>query len=295
MCPGSSKLLVLGAGPAGVAAAVEALRLGAEVLLIDARGRPGGNIRLAHEVRNLPFLPARVSGASVARGLTRFLARWGARVEAARVLRVETDADGILLRADEGRLYRGGALVLATGSRAVTPDWAGLAGLPRGRLHASARAACWPSVPARAAVIGGGDVAWDQARYLLARGSRVDVLTRSTHARAPDWLREAALDEGARWCPGTRIQGVRPEGDGLRLLPEEGAALPYDRVVVAMGRVPARPPGVEACLRACPDRVRLAGDVRGHGARHVTVALGQGSAAAFELVTRMASRYLGAP
>jgi thioredoxin reductase len=288
-------LIVLGAGPAGLAAAVEAARLGVEALVLDSRGRAGGTIRLAHEVRNVPFVPARCSGATVARGLELFAARWDVTIRQAHVSRVEATAEGFELQTGDGRTWRCARLVVATGTRARAPGWPGLSPRFAFPLAGSARAAfAHGHRPVSAVVAGGGDMAWDQARYLLSRGVLVTVLTRSQSSRAPAWLREAAIDEGARWIPGVNVVEARPFMSGLELRLETwpgatgpapaGGVLRCDCVISSLGRVPALPRGLEICQGQRLEILRFAGDVTGNPVRHVMVALGEGFRAAFDLL-----------
>jgi len=55
----NADLLIIGAGPAGIAAASEAARSGASFNLIDETGRAGGAIGLAYETRGIPFVADR--------------------------------------------------------------------------------------------------------------------------------------------------------------------------------------------------------------------------------------------
>ena len=58
----NADLLIIGAGPAGIAAASEAARSGASFNLIDETGRAGGAIGLAYETRGIPFVADRTPG-----------------------------------------------------------------------------------------------------------------------------------------------------------------------------------------------------------------------------------------
>jgi thioredoxin reductase len=293
--PGLLPFIVIGAGPAGLAAAVEAARQGVETLVLDASGRAGGAIRLAHEVRNVPFLPARCTGAAVVRGLELFAARWGVTIRQARVTRIEATEEGYSLVTGDGRAWRCARLVVATGTHPRHPAWKGAPEHFAFPFVASARAAVGGGRrPVSAIVAGGGDVAWDQARYLLSRGVLVTVLTRSRSSHAPAWLKEAATDEGARWIPGVNIAELRPFMSGLELRLEawpdaalpapSGGVLRADCVVSALGHVPSLPEGAMRLAGDGHETLRLAGDATGSAARHVVAAMGDGCRAAFELL-----------
>ncbi|MBN2342121.1 MAG: NAD(P)/FAD-dependent oxidoreductase [Deltaproteobacteria bacterium] len=66
-------VIVVGAGPAGVSAAVQCKRLGLDVVLLDKTGAAGGLISNAYQVENYPGLEAPVPGPIFAERLSRFV------------------------------------------------------------------------------------------------------------------------------------------------------------------------------------------------------------------------------
>lgn len=274
-------LAVVGAGPAGVAAAAEAARQGACPLLLDASGHAGGTIRLAHEVRNIPFLQNGARGEEVADHIASFLERWDVAVQPAHVTRVAVAGDAIELETQQGLRYLADRLVLSLGTRALRPDIPGMEGF----IASSASEACTTEAPRKALVIGGSDVAMDQARWLRARGCQVEVLSRGA-LRAPAWLIQAAQREGVMLSTDARVI-ARAEDGALRIRRGGRETLEsVDAVVAAVGRQPLEVTGVREVLSQCPQRVRIAGDGRGRRARHVVAALGDGCVAAAELLAR---------
>lgn len=279
-------LVVVGAGAAGIAAAIEARRCGAEVVLLDEHGVAGGTIRIAHEVRNVPFLPDRAPGQLVADALRELLCRWSIGVIPGRCVRIASKReDLVVVRSDGVRVMACGA-VIATGARAMLPE---LTGLARGSDPPWAQSApdAFASGPiASAAVVGGSDVAFDQARWLRARGAAVTVLCRGAVPKAPAWLVHAAHEEGvALWCS-TRVvaaQWIPPHA--VLQLDRSGqkGELRAERIVPAIGRAPAWRAEIAIDEEAMP-RVRIAGDARGRRARYVSAALGDGCVAAAELL-----------
>lgn len=279
-------LIVVGAGPAGIAAAVEARRSGATVVLLDPTGVAGGGIRVAHEVRNVPFLPDRVSGAQVASSLRAFAERWGLEVTPQRCVRIERDDSGVLVSTWEGGQLKGCGVVVATGTRPLLPRISGLPEMFERPWAQSAPDACSDGPIGSAAVLGASDVAFDQARWLRAHGVAVTVLCRAASPKAPAWLVEAALGEGVALRTGARaLSGccvparviLRVEANGMR------DELKVDRVVAAVGRAPTWRESIAVDAEATSS-VRIAGDAAGRRARHVVAALGDGCTAAADLL-----------
>ncbi len=284
------RLGVIGAGPAGIGAATEAMRQGVEPLLLDQSGRGGGTIRIAHEVRNVPFLADRVEGPVVAAHLEDFLRRWDVAVRPGSVTQVALVGDGIEIVISDGARHVVDALVVAVGTRALIPRIDGLASGCAGSesLFADAVSACCRAIPDRAVVIGGSDVAMDQARWLRARGASVEVLSRGA-TRAPRWLVQAACDEGVVVREHAKVVRGAEHPEGLQLVVQQGkeeSVVRVNAVVAAIGRKPVRVEGLGEVLAAQPERVRVVGDATGRRARHVMAALGDGCVAAVELLAK---------
>ncbi len=71
-----TEVLVVGAGPAGTAAAIQLVRLGHSVILADRTGQTGGLVRNAFEVQNSPFTYPPASGQQLALAMQRHLSKW---------------------------------------------------------------------------------------------------------------------------------------------------------------------------------------------------------------------------
>jgi len=288
----SDPLVVLGAGPAGIAAAVEAKRSGADVVLIDPSGVAGGTIAVAHEVRNVPFVGDACSGQRVAEDLAAYAKRWGLTVVADRGEAIRAGDGNVIVETAHGMRIGALGVVVATGAAPVIPDGFGLAGRIVFPWAASAPAAWCGGRSRRVIVLGASDVAFDQSRWLATRGVQVELLCRAARPRAPAWLVEAANREGVRVRTQTILESVAVRGDGAEVLMRDGqgqSAMHVDRVLVAIGRAPRWMVEMEIDT-AARSRVRIAGDAVGRRARHVVVALGDGCVAAAELIASARER-----
>jgi len=116
-------LVVVGAGPAGLAAAVYAASEGLKVAVLDAKA-PGGQAGTSSKIENYFGFPTGVSGQALAgRGLSqcrKFGAEVGVPIEALTIECVDTQSFQIGLDHDEGVHAR--AVVIATGARYRKPD-----------------------------------------------------------------------------------------------------------------------------------------------------------------------------
>jgi D-hydroxyproline dehydrogenase subunit alpha len=179
----SCDVAVVGAGPAGLAAAVAARRAGADVVVIDAYAAPGGQIwRRRHDDPGMEALPR--DGRHALRALAATTVRvlsgrsvWG--VEAPRTLRL----DGPPWRVEAG------AVVMATGAydRPVAfPGWTLPGVLTAGAAQALAKGQ--GVLPGRRVLLAGaGPFLLPVARQLTSQGAEVVAVAEATRRR--DWLR----------------------------------------------------------------------------------------------------------
>lgn len=104
--------LIIGAGPAGLSAAIYLKRAGVSFLLLD-KGAPGGKLNNIHEVANMPgFLP--VSGYDLAVSLYKSVEATGVELTYGEVLSVKKEGDLFAVHTDaEDYLVKG--IIVATG------------------------------------------------------------------------------------------------------------------------------------------------------------------------------------
>jgi len=265
------RIVVVGAGPAGLAAAAEAAAAGHEVVVLERAARIGGQVALAG---------AAPGHAELARSLVRNYERLLARVE----LRLETEADE-----DKVARHEPDAVVAACGARPYAGDlrvdeieslqaWDVLAGArPRGRAVVVAD---W-----------GGDAAGlDCAELLAGEGRDVTVALASVAAGEAVHQYQRNLYLARLYRAGVRLEHhvevVAASADGVvcrnLFAPELERVLPADAVVLSPGRVPET--GLAERLAARGLTVEEAGDVL--GPRGIEEAILEGTLAAQRAATR---------
>ncbi len=213
----NAALVVVGAGPAGLAAAMAAAEAGVDVLLLDAAPAAGGQIWRAR--RGVPVRP-------VARACTR-LARAGVRVLAGARVTMALPDRTLLVDAPQGaRRVRWQRLVLATGARERLlpfPGWTLPGVFGAGGLQALVKGG-WPVDGQRVVVAGSGPLLLASAATLRGEGARIAGLAEEADAarfgaalaRHPAKLLQATrlgiVLAGVPWLHGWRV--VAAEGDG---------------------------------------------------------------------------------
>jgi len=115
--PQAFDLIVLGAGPAGLAAAIYAARARLRTLVVD-ESIPGGQVKTTHLVSNYPGFPEDVKGADLARAFAAQAERFGAVVRrGGEVTALELREPTKRLELDEEEEVTAPVVILATGAR----------------------------------------------------------------------------------------------------------------------------------------------------------------------------------
>ena len=108
-------LVIVGAGPAGLAAAVNAASEGLRTVVVEAVA-PGGQAGTTSMIQNLLGFPDGISGSELATRAVAQARRFGAELLLARPLAdVSADGPGYVARLSDGTLVRGGSLLFASG------------------------------------------------------------------------------------------------------------------------------------------------------------------------------------
>jgi thioredoxin reductase (NADPH) len=173
-------VIIVGAGPAGLAAAVYAASEGLDVLVIETSS-PGGQAGSSSKIENYLGFPTGVSGQELAgRAATQAL-KFGAQMTIARtVLGLNCDQRPFLVKLDGGEALAARAIVIATGAqynRLALPNLQRYEG--NGVYYGATYMEAQLCVGDEIAVVGGGNSAGQAATYLAQTASRVHMLVRS--------------------------------------------------------------------------------------------------------------------
>ena len=296
----SPEVLIVGAGPAGVSAALWARSLGLSAMVLEAGPRAGGQI---HHIRfplanvggvvggDGPALAASLAAQIVAAGVE---ARYGVSAAA---LEPATPA----VRTIAGDRFAAAALLVATGVRRRRLDVPGEAAL-------EGRGVSWSATQDRTrfagqdvVVAGGGDGAFENALLLADVGCAVTLVVRGSPRARGEFRRRVAASPRIEVLEDTRVTAVLGE-ERVRAVRLSGARGEFERpaagLVVKVGAVPNSewcadvldrdPEGyvrVDERFATSRPRVWAAGDVTRPPLAAIAVAMGQGALAAAAIRT----------
>jgi thioredoxin reductase (NADPH) len=175
---------VVGAGPAGLAAAVYGASEGLSVLVIDARSF-GGQAGASTRIENYLGFPTGISGLALAGRAYTQAQKFGARmVIPAEVVRLDCDRpsarDPLELRFSDARTVRSHTVVIATGARYRRPDCANLKAMEgHGVWYWASPIEAKMCGGEEVALVGGGNSAGQAAVFLAGHASKVWMLVRA--------------------------------------------------------------------------------------------------------------------
>ena len=184
-----SKLLILGAGPAGYTAAIYAARAGLSPLLV-AGMQPGGQLTITTDVENYPGFAEAVQGPWLMDQMAAQATHCGTKVVQDVITSIDLTRRPFRAVGDSGDVYVADALVIATGAQA---RWLGIPGEKElGGFGVSACATCdgFFYRGKDVAVIGGGNSATEEALYLSNLARHVTLIHRRDTLRSEKILQQ---------------------------------------------------------------------------------------------------------
>jgi thioredoxin reductase (NADPH) len=183
-------VIILGSGPAGLAAAVYAARADRKPLVL-AGSDPGGQVALTDTIENYPGFPQGIQGVELYDLFQKQAERFGARVDFSSATAVDLTARPFRITADSGE-YRTKALIIATGA---SPRKLGVPGEAEYAGRGVSYCATCDGAFFRGrtiAVVGGGDSALEEGIFLTRFATTVTIIHRRKELRAGVILRERA-------------------------------------------------------------------------------------------------------
>ncbi len=238
-------LIIIGSGPAGLCAAIYALRARLDTIIIERTGMGGGQITSTYEVDNYPGLPD-ISGMDLAKRMREHVDKLDGHFTNGDVASVTVDEESQLksVTLTDGTSYLCRTIIIATGAthrKLNVPGETALTG-----MGVSYCATCDGAFfkDLTAAVVGGGDVALEDAIYLSKICRQVYIIHRRDTFRGAKILSENLLS-----LPNitpvynsivTDIQGKFEVGSIhlQNVVTKEISELPVDGVFIAVGNLP---------------------------------------------------------
>src|SRR5487761_1684542 len=187
--PLHSKVLIIGAGPAGYTAAIYAARANLAPLLV-AGLQPGGQLTITTDVENYPGFAEIVQGPWLMEQMQRQAEHVGTRIVSDVITAIDLGRRPFVTTGDSGDRYVGESVIIATGAQA---RWLGLPSEETYRgFGVSACATCdgFFFRGKDVVVVGGGNTAAEEALYLTNHARHVTLIHRRDALRAEKILQD---------------------------------------------------------------------------------------------------------
>jgi thioredoxin reductase (NADPH) len=294
-------LAIVGAGPAGLTAALYGARARARTVVFEA-GLPGGQIVKTEWVENYPGFPQGISGPELGDFMVRQAERFGAEIRTfAPVESLRHEGTDLVLTTDQGEV-QAHAVIVATGA---DPRKLGVPG----EEEFTGRGVSWCATcdgplfrDKVVGVVGGGDTAVQESNFLTKFASEVHLIHRRQVLRATECIQERCFINPKISFHWNRVveevAGEAGKVGGLRLGSTTGEAeefLKLDGVFIFVGVQPRNEllRGLidldeqgfaligQNCVTSAPG-IYAAGDVTASDLKQVITAAAKGASAAFE-------------
>jgi thioredoxin reductase (NADPH) len=319
-------LIVVGAGPAGLSAAVYASSEGLRTTVLDA-GAVGGQAGSSSLIRNYLGFPRGLGGGELAQRAYQQAWLFGTRFRFThRVDALEQRGDSFAVRTEDGMEVTAQAVVLALGVEYRRLDGPGLAALEgAGVYYGASMSEAHALAGEDVFVVGGGNSAGQAALHLARYARQVTILVRSATLATSmsqyliDTI-DAAPNVDVRY--GTQVVGVTGKGrlEHLELHGDRSESVPAAALVVLIGAHPLTkwlPPEIARdewgyvltgpaipnwplerpalALETSLPGVFAAGDVRARSIKRVAAAAGSGALAISDVHAYLAGETAGWP
>lgn len=292
-------VLIIGAGPGGLAAALYSARSKLKTLYIEKLAT-GGQAATTDEIENYPGFANGISGPELARQMEEQVARFHADRLAAKVERIELDGAYRIVRTTKGD-FRTKTVIIASGA---APRLLGCPGelelRAKGVSYCATCDAAFYEGADNVLVVGGGDSAVEEANYLTKFAEKVTLVHRRDQLRAVKIVQERALANPKLdiiW--NTVVTNI--SGDGVvesatlkNVVSGETSEMPIDGIFIYVGILPNTDflKGLvelteqgyiptDDYMRTNIAGIYAVGDVRHKLLRQVVTAVGDGATAAF--------------
>jgi thioredoxin reductase (NADPH) len=299
-----TKVLIIGAGPAGFTAAIYAARANLHPILV-AGIQPGGQLTITTDVENYPGFADIIQGPWLMEQMQAQAEHVGTRIILDHIVALDLGRRPFRATGDSGDLYIADSVILATGAQA---RWLGLPSEEAYRgFGVSACATCdgFYFRDQEVVIVGGGNTAVEEALYLTNHARRVTLVHRRDALRAEKILQDRLFRNpkiNVVWDSVVEeILGIPepPQVTGVRLRNvRTGAVFEHacDGVFIAIGHTPVTdlvkgqlPLDAEGYVLTAPDSTATvvpgafaAGDVKDKIFRQAVTAAGLGCMAALE-------------
>ncbi len=236
-------LVIVGGGPAGLAAAIYAGRAKLEGFILEKMS-PGGQVLITDLVENYPGFPEGITGFELVEKLSAHAQKFGFGVKNGEVQKIESEGENFKLILTDDKIVTSKTVIVATGA---THRKLGVEGEERltGRGVSYCATCDGPFFRDQVvAVVGGGDSAVQEAVFLTKFAQKVYLIHRRDELRAIKVLQERALsNEKIEFIWDSTVEAIegKDQVESIRIYNKKSGEvtnLPVDGIFIFIGIEP---------------------------------------------------------
>lgn len=279
---------IVGAGPAGISAAIQCTRQGLATVVFEGN-RLGGQVYAADLIENVPGFPGGIRGPELVAKFEEHAKSCSIEIIEASIQNISLTHNHFTLRSSQGE-HCARTVIVATG---LTPKHLDISGedMLRGKrvyYYINPNEVTCPG--SRVTIIGSGDAAFDQALNFARTGKHVTIAMKYDKPRCLPILVHRALKAGIEVVSSFEANKLEETVDGIRIHGSHDMHVDTDIVVVCIGKKPS----TNFLDSMSTDDTRglfCAGDCHRGKNRHIAIACGDGVACAIKAVHFIAHEY----
>ncbi len=296
-------LVIIGAGPAGISAGIYAVRRNLKTVILE-KASVGGQMLLTNDIENWPGFEM-ISGSDLAKRMESHAKKLGVEIKTGEVIGMSLDGDVKKLTTRDGE-YETKAIIIASGGQhrklgiKGEDEFAG-----KGVSYCATCDA--PFFKGKAvAVVGGGNIAAEDALYLSEIASKVYLIHRKESLRAEEAIQKRLKEKGVEFILNAEVEEISGETFVNSIKLKDGKSIEVNGIFISIGIVPsttmAKAAGVELDKKGYVkvnreqetnvQGVFAAGDVTG-GVMQISTAVGEGCIAALSAYRYVKKPYWG--
>ncbi len=279
----STDVIIIGAGPAGIACAIQLNRYNINSIVLE-KNEIGGLLKNANLIENYPGFPGGINGEKFVQLLRKQSQSNKLNVKYENVETVEFVDDTFKIKINKN-IYNSKYLVIASGTKPIVPE------IPI--IHNSIKDKVFFDIykleqitNKNIAIIGAGDCAFDYALN-LGNNNRVIIINRSNRIKALPILQDRVSEiTNIKYFENTTIKQINLKNDNITLLCNPNlVTIDIDCLLIAIGREPNLD-FISNDILISP-KVFQIGDVKNGQFRQTSIAVGNGTFTAMKINTML--------
>ncbi|MCM8818186.1 MAG: thioredoxin-disulfide reductase [Candidatus Omnitrophica bacterium] len=238
-----SKVIIIGGGPAGLAAGIFLSRDKIQTIIIE-KFATGGNMLLTEYIENYPGFPEGISGYELSENMKKQFLKFGGEIKNGDVEKIELNGTKKIVKIKGGEIFESNVLIIASGS---SRKKLGVKGedefIGKGISYCAICDGAF-FINKDVAVVGGGDSALEEAIYLTRFAKLVYLIHRRNSFRAKKYLRdEVSKNDKIKIFLSKRVKEIIGEKKVEKLILEDiedskQIELKVDGVFISIGQKP---------------------------------------------------------